>query len=309
MTLPAPAPTAAPDSHRWTSWNLHLASNAQSLLDRVVTEVVGPVAGSHPWFFIRYWQGGPHVRLRMADLDEAALERVEDELTRRLGTAGRLAADEEPLSEAAYRADATRFAASERGVDRNVQGLRAPGVHRAVYEPESERYGGAHLMPSTEELFQLSSELVLALMPHISTPASRSVIALRATIAAAAALGDTREQAAFYANSTAAWRAWAAESGCPPEQIDALCRVEGGTAPTRTTDPEQHGPFQGWHTALAGLAGEISRTTPVHPGQILFSHVHMFHNRLGRSLFDELRTYAWLAHHFPAAADGSGDAG
>ncbi|MFE0171095.1 thiopeptide-type bacteriocin biosynthesis protein [Streptomyces sp. NPDC059002] len=306
MTLPAPS-AAVPVGHsRWTSFHLHVASNSQSVVDRVVAEAVGPVAGGRPWFFIRYWQGGPHVRLRLADLDAAELPRVEAELTRRLAAAGRLRAGEEPLGESDYRADATRFAANESGVDRHVQDLRPPGVHPATYEPETERYGGAALMPRTEELFQLSSELVIALLPHITSAGARSALALRATMSAAAALGGPEEQAAYYANSVVAWRAWAAGFGCTPEQLDRLCSV-AGTGGATATDPGRHGPFASWHAALGDLVGEIRRTTAVHPAQIVFSHVHMLHNRLGRSLFDELRTYAWLAHHFPAT--GSAGAG
>ncbi|WP_055547089.1 thiopeptide-type bacteriocin biosynthesis protein [Streptomyces kanamyceticus] len=311
MTLPAPY-AAAPVGHsRWTSFHLHAASNAQSVIDRVVTEAVGPVAGGRPWFFIRYWQGGPHVRLRLAGLDAAEVARTEAELTRLLADAGRLRAAEQPLSTGDYRADATRFAANESGADRHVQELRPPGVHPATYEPETERYGGAALMPRTEELFQLSSELVLALLPHVTSAGARSALALRATISAAAALGGPEEQAAYYANSVVAWRSWAAGFGCTPEQLDRLCSVEGTRGGAAATDPARHGPFGSWHTGLGDLVGEIRATTQVHPGQILFSHVHMLHNRLGRSLFDELRTYAWLAHHFPATGNfpATGSAG
>ncbi|MYY82680.1 MULTISPECIES: thiopeptide-type bacteriocin biosynthesis protein [unclassified Streptomyces] len=319
MTLPAPR-AAAPLGHgrhghsRWTSFHLHAASNAQSVVDRIVTEVVGPVAGGRPWFFIRYWQGGPHVRLRLADLDAAEAARTEAELSRLLADAGRLRAGEEPLSAEDYRADATRFAANESGVDRHVQELRPPGVHHATYEPETERYGGAGLMPRTEALFQLSSELVLALLPHVTSAGARSALALRATISAAAALGGAEEQAAYYANSVVAWRSWAAGFGCTPEQLDRLCSVEGTRGASAAADPARHGPFDSWHAGLGDLVGEIRRTTAVHPAQIVFSHVHMVHNRLGRSLFDELRTYAWLAHHFPvtgstANSGGAGSAG
>jgi hypothetical protein len=292
---------------QWSAWHLHLASNAQSLLDRVVNDVVAPTVRSlddAPWFFIRYWQGGPHVRLRVGDLSPAEFDRVEGLLQERLESTGQPAAGESPFGEDAYRTEARLLARSEYGDDADVAALHAPGVHRAVYEPETARYGGPQLMPRTERLFQLSSELVLALLPHVSTPQARSVLALRATVSAAAALGDEAEQAAFYANSLLAWRSWAAGFGCTQEQLDQLCRITRTAA--KPLDPAQHGPFDAWHAALSELVGEIRTTTTTVPGQILVSHVHMLHNRLGRTLFDELRTYAWLADAFPAAEPAHG---
>ena len=71
----------------WHPWHLHLASDARSLQDRVVTDVIAPVVGDlggRPWFFIRYWQAGPHLRLRIGDLDEQSSASAEQSLRERL---------------------------------------------------------------------------------------------------------------------------------------------------------------------------------------------------------------------------------
>lgn len=297
----APGRSATDTGTTWSAWHLHLASNAPSLLDRVVNQVIAPVVQTldgAPWFFIRYWEGGPHLRLRVGDLSPAEHARMEALLRELLATVGWLADDEATLSEEAYRTEAGLLARGEYGSDHPVQELRTPGVYRAVYEPETARYGGPALMPQTERLFQRSSELVLALLPHVSTPQTRSALALRATVSAAAALGDGAEQALFYAHSLTAWRAWAAALGSTPKDLDRLCYIPEGSA--KPVDPDRHGPFESWHTALTDLVREIRATTESVPGQIVVSHVHMFHNRLGRTLFDELRTYAWLERAFPA---------
>ncbi|WP_019547685.1 thiopeptide-type bacteriocin biosynthesis protein [Streptomyces sulphureus] len=287
---------------RWSAWHLHLGSNARSLLDRVASEVVEPTVRTldgAPWFFIRYWEGGPHLRFRVGDLGPAEFERAERLLHERLAAVGPPAPDEARVDAEAYRAEAELLARNEYGSDRVVPPLREPGVYREVYEPETERYGGPELMPRTERLFQLSSSLVLALLPHVSTPQARSALALRATVSAAAALGDGTEQAAFYAHSLAAWRSWASRLGRTEEELDEMCRIPARAV--RPVDPAEHGPFAAWHGALAELVDAVRATTATVPGQIVVSHVHMLHNRLGRNLFDELRTYAWLAHAFPAA--------
>ncbi|MEV8512073.1 thiopeptide-type bacteriocin biosynthesis protein [Dactylosporangium sp. NPDC051484] len=283
-------------STTWTSWHLHLATDAPSAQDRVIREVLRPVVASlagRPWFFLRFWQAGTHIRFRVGDLSAAEAARVQDALADHLDRAGRPAPGERPVDEATYRALATAQAASEYGADRVVQPMLPPGVHRAEYHPEYGRYGGVPLMPFTEHLFQLSSEAVLRVLPHAATIRDRTALGLRGTMAAAAALGDRDARAEFYARSMAAWRSFAA--GWDSGELDRLCRVEGATGPA--PDPDRHGPFTAWHVGLTELAARLAE-----PGPIVFSHVHMLHNRLGRSLHEELRTYAWLAHVFPEAA-------
>ncbi|MFJ3104739.1 thiopeptide-type bacteriocin biosynthesis protein [Streptomyces sp. NPDC086835] len=294
----------------WNSWHLHLATTARSAHDRVLTRVVGPtvreLAADRPWFFIRYWQAGPHLRLRIADLDHTTRGQVEDALRERLAAAGRLTAGEEPLAPEAYRRSAGQLAsAGEQGEDRNVREMLAPGVHRAEYEPEFDRYGGAALMPATETLFHLSSEMVLGLVPKVVTERHRALLALRGTMAAAAALGDETERTYFYAHGLGAWRAWAGDAGYPGGLLDSVTTVTRptGAAPV---DPLDHGPFARWHDGLAALTADLREKSATHPGMVLFSHAHMLHNRLGLSLLEELRTYAWLAHVFPVAdTDGA----
>ncbi|MFD7576694.1 lantibiotic dehydratase C-terminal domain-containing protein, partial [Streptomyces sp. NPDC059810] len=96
----APPPPPAARATDWTAWHLHLGTTARSAHDRVVTDVIGPtireLAPGTPWFFIRYWQSGPHLRLRVGDLDTAARARVEAALTERLAAAGAPAPGEEP---------------------------------------------------------------------------------------------------------------------------------------------------------------------------------------------------------------------
>ncbi|MEU9480712.1 thiopeptide-type bacteriocin biosynthesis protein [Streptomyces sp. NPDC048191] len=303
--------TIAPDGRTadrtptvWRSWHLHLGSTAASLHDRVVTEVIGPTVDDlpgRPWFFIRYWQAGPHLRLRIGDLTEAEARGTEQALTARLAGAGRLRAGEEPVDAPSYLLSARRLAATGDGApETGVEELLPPGVHRAVYVPETERYGGPALMPGAERLFQLSSELVRTHLPALPGPRERSAMALRATVSAGAALGPAAEQAAYYRHALDAWRGMvAAGFGYSAEQLDRLTGA-GRPAPAGAgIDPGRHGPFAEWHRLLRELAQAVGETGSTHPGRIVFSHVHMVHNRLGLTLVDELQTYARLVRLFP----------
>lgn len=287
----------------WSAWHLHLGTSARSAHDRVLSDVISPVIDAfpdRPWFFLRYWQGGPHLRLRVGDVTPEESVHLRSRLEERLEEAGRLADGEEPLQPEEYAQSATRMAEGETGRNRFVDDLLSPGVYPAVYEPEVDRYGGAGLMPRTELLFQLSSELVRAMMPHAHSHTRRSIMALRATMSAAASLGGATEQAYYYAQGMRSWREWVSGSGYGDDQLDRLCRIGDDVAAVgRRFDPAEHGPFADWHRALCELGAEVRRRTSRHPGEIVSSHVHMFHNRLGLRMPEELRTYAWLSRLYP----------
>ncbi|MFB7560617.1 thiopeptide-type bacteriocin biosynthesis protein [Streptomyces brevispora] len=293
-----PGPTV-----QWRSWHLHIGSMARSAHDRVVTEVIGPAADlfpDHPWFFIRYWQNGPHLRLRLGGLTTSETARTERLLQDRLGRAVRLQDGEEPVDRDTYLGHARRLSALEEP-HRSVRlaGPRDPGVYQDTYVPETERYGGPALMPATERLFQLSSELVRAFLPRLPDSRSRSAMALRAAMSAGTALGGPADQALFYARGLDAWRQMVgAGFRLSTEQLDRLCGT--GRAAPPAVDPAQHGLFGPWHTLLYDLAGQVrTEGTAEHPGEVFFSHVHMLHNRLGLTMAEELQTYARLVHLFP----------
>ncbi|GAA5152553.1 hypothetical protein GCM10023340_33070 [Nocardioides marinquilinus] len=306
MTTTHPTPeTAAPPLGDWTAWHLHLGTAAVSAADRVLRETVAPVVATlpgHDWFFIRYWQGGPHVRLRVADLTTEQVVATTALLEESLRASGAARDDETPLDVAAFGDEAARHARAETGENRVVADVRRLGVHPAVYEPELARYGGAALMASNEALFELSSRLVLAVLRSSPTRGQRAATALRATIAAAAALGDAADQAVFYGIGLGAWRRWAEEFGYPADAVRAALATSPETVAAVPVDPTAHGPFAPWHEAVRGLVDDVRALAPErHPGEIVSSQVHMTHNRLGLGILDELRTYALLASAFPSS--------
>jgi hypothetical protein len=81
---------------------------------------------------------------------------------------------------------------------------------------------------------------------------------------------------------------WTAAAGTGPgeaEQAQAvLASAEAGT-----------GPLALWQHRLTAAVGVWQQAPDIQPGRILFSHLHMLHNRLGLGIADELLTYARLA--------------
>ncbi|MFE1365457.1 thiopeptide-type bacteriocin biosynthesis protein [Streptomyces anulatus] len=290
----------------WRTWHLHVPSGDRSAHDRVVVDTVGPVLRTlpgRPWFFLRYWHGGPHIRLRVGDLTDDQAASAERLLAERLVDAGRLREGETAMDPADYaRTAASMTTAGDQPSHQEVTGMLEPGVHRFAYHPEHERYGGRELMPENERLFELSSRLVLAFLRREPSTGARALLAMRATVCAARALGDDpAEEAAFYDHGLRAWRTWTAGYGYTERQLDELY---GAARPTdelraKATGGDAPGPLAPWQTALTGLSDRIRRQTPLHPAQVTISHVHMLHNRLGLRTVEEYQTYARLARLFP----------
>jgi thiopeptide-type bacteriocin biosynthesis protein len=287
----------------WASWHLHLGTMARSAYDRVVLDVVGPAADSVPgrlWFFVRYWQAGPHLRLRVAGLDADERLAVERLLRGRLAVAGVPAADEEPVRPETYRAGAEPLAAvGELHGPLAMRALLPAGVYRDAYEPELDRYGGPAVMAASEHLFHLSSELVLRCLRTGPTDATRAGLAARATMCAAAALGGPAEQVEFYRQGAAVQRSLILGYGYTADQLDRVDTAIRAAVDARRPalrGPVPVGPLQPFCVAVADLTQRLRARTPEHVGRILLSHTHMLHNRLGLTMPEELQTYLRLTH-------------
>jgi thiopeptide-type bacteriocin biosynthesis protein len=130
-------------TREWQSAHLHLRIDTRSaLVDAFLSLVVGPFIAEGlrakrigPWFFVRYSEGGPHIRLRF----RASSHCLEQHLR--------------PLVEGM----AATAAAS---------GLEAIVSHVVwqPYERELERYGGTHAIRIAERFFCDSSRLALAVL-------------------------------------------------------------------------------------------------------------------------------------------------
>lgn len=171
-TQPAPATIqpAPATTRRWHSWHLHAGSFEPVELESIVTRVVaptiteliradGPGAPVRPWFFMRYWQNGPHVRFRAADLGEERADLVTASLAERLAA---LPAGTSALDQERYLQAIGGVAAAGEGTGALAAGsLWRPGVYPARYEPEIERYGGPELIAMSEDLFRISSVVTM----------------------------------------------------------------------------------------------------------------------------------------------------
>jgi thiopeptide-type bacteriocin biosynthesis protein len=304
MTAPAPP---------WRSWHLHVASQQPQILDDVVTNVLSAAvryasgatnASLSPrrWFFIRYWQLGPHVRLRIAGLNERRSADVEAVLTERLDRLNAAVPPEQRLTEEVYRRSAAPIAElGEYGAPLPLGQLIAPGVHRAAYEPEYERYGGAELMLYSEELFHASS--VVCLRACAARPSAAHAF-LDGLELLAAALNTWPDQDGLLRSQHAGWRQFLSRDSAGPvldwSATDRAVRADAerlasAAAGLRRLAAGESSRWSAWTTRLRAAAdGWRAMLGPDRARQILGSHLHMAHNRLGLSPLHEAQLPALL---------------
>lgn len=284
----------------WRSFHLFLADPDGS--DALLRDMIGPdlcalVASgqARSWFFIRYWENGPHLRVRIAAPDAQAcaalLARWRNALPRYLGSQHALPA--------AYPDDMV-FERSD--VDAAARRWLPQGTLREIpYEPELARYGGAAALPISEDLFAASSALALDLIAARPPGGARQSAGLLLTcVALAAATPDGASLLAFLQQMKRTWRAILGDVAALEREarqiplaqrqryLDLIAHLQnGGAAPAGATR-------QWWQQLRDATARwrALGGQCPLSVAALLDSHIHMMNNRLGLSPAVEY----WFAH-------------
>ncbi|MFJ5228277.1 thiopeptide-type bacteriocin biosynthesis protein [Kitasatospora sp. NPDC088391] len=244
-----------------TAWHsLHLAlplptADTDAFLVEDLAQLMDRHISTEDWFFIRYGEGGPHLRIRF-----------------RAGTV-------EPEALAAELADLP------------VDGRGA--VTAVPYRPETERYGGAGLLPIAEEVFTRSTRTALHALCALRSGGDRLTVALDLAHATAHGLGLAPLPAARWLRRHAAsWR-WVTEYRPLPgaavhSNVNSVYAQQRSTlarraATLRTTlDAGTAAPWlQDWSVRVSDAAARMRAADPERLGWVWASQLHMLFNRLG----------------------------
>ncbi|CAM5639885.1 hypothetical protein SCYAM73S_02127 [Streptomyces cyaneofuscatus] len=188
----------SPDT--WLSLHCFLRSAPEDV-DAFLTEDVTPLLdglGAGDWFFIRYDEGGHHLRLRVRGVSPARAASLPEALAR--------LAERVPVAESVRGQDV-------RGHHVSGQDVRGQAEHAEVrvepYVPETARYGGPAALPVAEEVFILSSRVAVRAVRDTPRGSARLALAIDLAHATALACGMDRLSAAQWLRRHAAsWR-WA----------------------------------------------------------------------------------------------------
>ncbi|WP_405834000.1 thiopeptide-type bacteriocin biosynthesis protein [Streptomyces sp. NBC_00105] len=291
----------------WQSHHLFLHSTTEDT-DRFLVRDVAPLldglvaAGeAADWFFIRYGEGGPHVRIRVRAAEPATAADL-PELAPKLRELPDLLAREALQTPAVPGPWPSRH-----------------GEIRAVpYVPETRRYGGPQALPVAEAVFGASTRTaldVLRALPTTSTAASRLTAAADLAHTTAYALGMDRLAAARWLRAHAAGWRWVSEVPLLPGAA-VHTRVNTVHAAQRTAlsgraadlrDRLRAGTAKPW---LARWAERVSEADALLDGLgersragVWGSQLHMLFNRLGVTP-DEERAVCRLAARTLLETDG-----
>lgn len=121
------------------------------------------------WFFIRYWHGGPHIRVRFED-DKLIPAQLETLLHNSIMN------KEYQLTKESYYKNHS-FDGKKEDINQ-LPFYKSGQVERIKYEPEYERYGKGKLLELSELGFQASSEIVSRFLKMTVNPKAKMAMSV-----------------------------------------------------------------------------------------------------------------------------------
>lgn len=310
----------------WVSVHVFYAGD----LDRLLVEAVRPIVADlrstgavGRWFFIRYWNGGRHLRVRLEpgsgredEVVATASEHLEGYVACHPG--GR-----EDRADYLRRAEHLRcafgVAAGNGRTDElepePIEPLQPPdSVRVRPYRYEFDRYGGPAARPLTEGHFWRSSELAVTVVScSLERPGARVSLAFELLALVPGALGVPAAAASELFRQASGMRRYVEPDRGDDHRPDRFAPYEEQrddvlAVVRRAVEPAAMRPSslvdvarQLWaeelhvcHATLMGLWGDGQLTC--HPHHVMMSYVHMLNNRLGIGFVEECQLYALLAH-------------
>ncbi|MFJ1745730.1 lantibiotic dehydratase C-terminal domain-containing protein [Streptomyces sp. NPDC088116] len=311
---------------KWYGLHIHRYTDQDTFLTDAVAPAVAPLYGTGEIdraFFLRYWQGGHHIRLRFRltghapESGERAVRDVADRLSAHLAAfpGGYGYAPEE------FRAAQATMAALE---SEATDELRPPdSVHRVPYVPEYGKYGGEAGVDIAERFFDRSSAVALAALAGIGGSSAKRLgtafsAMLRGLSAARLSPAGMRD---FFAHYCVVWSPYVFDQFLDTwpdllrQRRDTAAAYAGrllgppNPGPSSSPDTSSADPFgravgEAWR-ALTESAGTVLPAVtlggPDAPARrrqqiVLLSYLHTHNNRLG--LIPEQESFlGYLGHH------------
>jgi hypothetical protein len=130
------------------------------------------------FFFLRYWDGGPHLRVRLSA--PGGEQAVRDRAVGWLRGYLRANPSADLINAVTYRSAAARYAAAEGVAAYLPKPMPNNSVHEIPYRPETDRYGEGQSLATVERHFVESSRIALGLVAAGLNPSQRYTAALSA---------------------------------------------------------------------------------------------------------------------------------
>lgn len=274
------------ENKEWISVHIFYTAHNKFLIEALpgFLEIIKNQFPVHKYFFIRYWEAGPHIRLRLL-VNTNDKEKIKNEII----TFFSIYLEKNP---------SVRNIEKEHFLPNNT-------VHFIEYEPEVERYGGGEGISTAESHFQDSSETVLNLMSSINQNWNLGVaqgIALQLSyiFLKSVALNDDEIKEMLFKMDNSHWKE-RARIVSKTENVDILFEkqylknkeaiLERFNALDGVLDTDEaidDSPIFHWHRYIKEKDIALNNSSLTRKRHIIYiSYLHMLNNRLGLSNHDE----------------------
>ncbi len=184
-TAVRPDPADAPSRRGWLSVHLFYQGSSDLLLRELVLPLVAELREGNllaRYFFLRYWRGGPHIRLRLLPHDGSGATDVRTAARRHSHRFFAVHPSADTLSPEEYARQARVLDRAEPGEpDLPLQSNNSLRVFE--YRPEHHKYGTGAPLAAVERHFERSSDLALDLVGRKVPAERRRVLAFGALLA------------------------------------------------------------------------------------------------------------------------------
>jgi hypothetical protein len=185
-TAVRPDPAGAPFRRGWLGVHLFYQGSSDLMLRELVLPLVAELRERDllaRYFFLRYWRGGPHVRLRLRPHGDGGAADVRTAVRRHSRGFFATHPSADTLSPEAYAVLARTLGRAEPAGEPDLPLQPNNSLRLAGYRPEHHKYGTGTALASVERHFERSSDLALDLVGR-SVPADRRrVLAFGALLA------------------------------------------------------------------------------------------------------------------------------
>ncbi|MBT8163032.1 MULTISPECIES: thiopeptide-type bacteriocin biosynthesis protein [Arthrobacter] len=267
------------------------------LLDTITPLVESAVAAGkvEEWYWLRYWHRGPHLRVRVK-ASRRTTESLRDRLLGMISGGRNLGIDPADFYQ--------RF----HSVSADMEWRNDGDVDLVGYEPETDRYGGERAIHLAEDFFCVSASLAAAVIANTRGQADRrfriafDFLALTLNAAGWEPAEATRELRGYFAGWDFSREAVPGSTEIPRKAAQQAwdagaeiwhARVEAAISVASNAD-DRNNAYAVWFDAVRDYhASLMNHVAPDKVNRILWSQIHMFHNRLGLSIEQE-RLLSWL---------------
>lgn len=235
------------------------------------------------WFFIRYWRGGPHIRVRYCSNEDINFQVHLKGIIQYIKINSKI-----KLTKSQYYA--SQNIVEEDTAREDLPWYKDGECVNIAYEPEFERYGGINAMPFSESLFHLSTDLSVKIikLTHGQNWVTKTIFSIAVIISLIEQLIKERviryEQTELFNIGMEKWketfRINESEEILQIKQAIKSCTKVFLTLKEKLKNEIEFSALLDSHIELfKNIALRVEEQA--YFMSIVFSHIHMFNNRLG----------------------------